>query len=268
MGATGVSSNHSGLIGLLRRSIEAQIAWSHRFDRLLPKTLLVDGNREFLDEVVPGRLRRGIVVYDVGGGKNPVIGRDLKCELGLRTIGLDVDPAELAYADSGAYDETVCADICDYEGRGDADLVICQALLEHVPDASSALRSIASLLKPGGRALLFVPSRNALYARLNLLLPRNVTRKLLSAIFGDAGRDHGFRAYYDRCTPQSIERLARQHGLAPEECRLYFESSYFRVCFPLYAAWRAWLLFYRRVRGAEAAETFTLVLRRQAEKLV
>ena len=87
--------------------------------------------------------------------------RDVKERLGLRGTGLDIDADELARAPAGTYDETICADITEYEGKGQADLVICQAVLEHVANTEQALRSIASCLKRGGVALLFVPSRNA-----------------------------------------------------------------------------------------------------------
>ena len=36
---------------------------------------------------------------------------------------------------------------------------------------SGTIVAIASMLKLGGRSLLFLPSRNAVFARLNLLLP-------------------------------------------------------------------------------------------------
>jgi 2-polyprenyl-6-hydroxyphenyl methylase/3-demethylubiquinone-9 3-methyltransferase len=203
------------------------------------------------------------VVYDVGGGKNPVIGPERITELDLRVIGVDIDGGELASAPVGSYDRTVCADIGSYQGPGDGDLVICQALLEHVRDSGAALRAIASILKPGGRALIFVPSRNAVYARLNLLLPEALKRKILFAVFPETRRDHGFRAFYDRCTPAGFVSMAAQQGLLTEDCRLYFQSGYFRFCLPLYAAWRLWMFLFRLFAGRQAAETFTLILRKQ-----
>jgi SAM-dependent methyltransferase len=247
----------------LRHLIDSQIQLTHRLDRLLPAEFQVDGNRDFLDHLVPGYLRPGALVYDVGGGKNPVIGSRIKTDLGLKTVGLDIDDAELAAAPQGLYDETICADIAAYSGRGDADLVICQAVLEHVPDADRAIRAIASVLKPGGRALLFVPCRNAVYARLNLLLPEGMKRRILYGVFPEMRRDHGFPAYYNRCTPAGFDYVGRRHGLIPETRRLYFTSGYFRFCLPLHAAWRVWLLLFRWMAGAEAAETFAVVFRKE-----
>ena len=114
-----------------RRLIDFQTRLAGRFDRLLPQDLRVDGNRDFLDALVPEHLEPGSVVYDVGGGKNPVIGSERKAALGLTVVGLDIDDDELSAAPKGLYDRTVAADITNYRGQGDADLVICQALLEH-----------------------------------------------------------------------------------------------------------------------------------------
>ncbi len=41
--------------------------------------------------------------------------------------------------------------------EGHFDLVICNHVLEHVPDDGAAMREIGRVLKPGGRALLQVP---------------------------------------------------------------------------------------------------------------
>lgn len=247
----------------MRKLIRFQIWLSYVLDRLLPAAFRIDGNREFLESVVPQNVRRGAVVYDVGGGKNPVISPARKAELGVRVIGLDIDAAELAAAPAGSYDQTAPADISVYRGPGNGDLVICQALLEHVRDTDGAFGAISSILKPGGHALIFVPSRNAAYARLNLLLPERLKRWVLFTIFPEMLRDHGFPAFYNQCTPAGFERISRQHQLITEDRRLYFQSDYFRFFFPLHAIWRIWTMFFRLIAGAAAAETFTLVLRKE-----
>jgi SAM-dependent methyltransferase len=254
---------HDDSPGVLRRLIELQTRLSYGFDRLLPKDYQVDGNRDFIARVVPAYPQHGMRIYDVGGGKNPVIDVALKTKLSLSTVGLDIDPAELDAAPAGSYDQTICADIATYHGNGDADLVICQALLEHIPCVEGALRAIASILKPGGLALLFVPSRNAVYARINLALPQRLKRHLLRWIFPKTSRDHGFPAYYDRCTSAGIEKAASKHGLVCERLCPYFQSDYFRFCFPLHVAWRLWLLLFRTIDGVQAAETFSMVLRKE-----
>ena len=247
-----------------RQLVDSQVRLTHHFDRLLPDHFRVDGNRDFLDNVLPLYLRRGALIYDVGGGKNPVISLQRKKELGLTIIGLDINKAELLAAPAGVYDRTVCTDILTCHGNADADLVICQALLEHVSDTGRAFAAISSLLKPGGQALIFVPSRNAVYANLNLLLPEELKRRILFGVFPETRRDHGFPAYYDQCTPAGFNRLGLRCGLVPVTRRLYFTSNYFRFCLPLHALWRMWLLLFRYFAGTEAAETFAVVFRKES----
>lgn len=247
---------------LHRRFIDGQIWLARRFDRLLPPEFRLDGNRDFAGRLVPSLLCRGMLVYDVGGGKCPNIDQRRKRDLDLSVVGLDIDAGELASAPEGAYDRTVCADITRYRGKCDADRVVCQALLEHVRDTGSALSAIAGILKPGGLALLFVPSRHAAYAALNRLLPEAGKRRLLYTIYPRSQPVQGFPAYYDRCTPAEIVELAGQCGLALESASFSYYSDYFSFCFPLHALWRIGQLLYRSIAGSQAAETFSLVLRK------
>ncbi|MGA3019935.1 MAG: glycosyltransferase, partial [Bryobacteraceae bacterium] len=254
----------SGSIGsLFHKLIASQDRLTRKFDRLLPSQHLIGGNADFIDTLVPQYTPAGAVVYDVGGGRNPLIDAERKAQLGLRIVGLDIDAGELAAAPPGRYDHTICADILSYRGAGDADLVICQALLEHVLDTGQALEAIASILKPGGQALLFVPSRNAVYARINLLLPQKLKERILFGIYPHRRRSRSFPAHYDRCTPAALEALALRKGLRAVERRVYFQSNYFRFCLPIHALWRLWVLLFRSLAGNQAAETFSLVLRKE-----
>lgn len=246
----------------LTRFTQSQQHLSKSFDRLLPAEYRVDGNRDFIDNWIDPYLKDGSVVYDVGGGKNPFVVLEQKQRRGLCVVGLDIDGNELAASPSGVYDKTICADITQYHGQGQADLVVCQSLLEHVKNTQAAIGGIASILKPGGTALIFLPSRNAVFARINLMLPQQWKRKILYAVFPSTKPDQGFPAYYDHCTPADFRRLAANSGLAVDVCRVYFRSSYFMFFFPLHLTWRIWQLIFRLFAGEQGAETFSLVLRK------
>jgi 2-polyprenyl-3-methyl-5-hydroxy-6-metoxy-1,4-benzoquinol methylase len=248
----------------LRKTVNVQISWSNQLDKLLPDLFRIDGNQNFIHEFVTPYLTPGALVYDVGGGKQPMIPVASKAQLGIQVVGLDIDEKELHSAPAGAYDATVCCDITKYQGNADGDVVICQALLEHVTNVADALRAIDSILKPGGVALLFVPSANALYAKLNLLMPERLKRAILFWVFPKASRVQGFRAYYDRCTPREIKRLAGKCGLLTERLRLYYHSNYFAFVTPLYALWRIWSLAFYMLDREQAAETFSVALRKPA----
>jgi 2-polyprenyl-6-hydroxyphenyl methylase/3-demethylubiquinone-9 3-methyltransferase len=250
--------------GLFRRLLATQMRCTKAIDSLLPERWTKDGNEDFLRDIVVRQVGHGSRICDVGAGRSPCLSAQRKQELGATICGLDVDPAELAAAAPGIYDEVVCADISGYPGREDFDVVVCQSLLEHVRDTGAALAGIASLIKPGGSALLFVPSRRAVFARLNRLLPQALKRRILHGVFPESQGRQGFPAYYDRCTPREFSKMVRAVGLQVEASRYYYSSGYFRFLVPLHVLWRIWSLSAAALWKEQAAETFVLVLRKPA----
>lgn len=250
---------------MLRTAVASQVWLSRKLDSLLPEKYRVDGNMDFRRNFAPRYLRPGATIYDIGSGRHPFLSPEQKRDLGARVMGLDIDPAELASAPPGAYDGSVCADVTQFRGRSDADLVICQSLMEHVNGTDCAFVAIASALKPGGVAVLFVPSRHAVFARLNLLLPQRVKLWLLHTIYPHTKVGYGFVSYYDRCTPADFTRMAAAAGMEVIELRCYYKSSYFMAFAPLHVLWRAWLAIFSALRGEQAAETFSMALRKAHE---
>jgi 2-polyprenyl-6-hydroxyphenyl methylase/3-demethylubiquinone-9 3-methyltransferase len=246
---------------VIRSILRGQVAASKAFDRLLPEPMRVDGSRFFRGEFLASFLRRDQRIVDLGSGRFPCIDKTTKERLSLHVTGIDISAAELAAAPAGSYDETVVADVTAYRGTGDADLVLSHAVLEHVHGTDKAFQAIASMVKPGGRVALFVPSRNAVFARLNLLLPERMKRALLHPE-KKQGHGGGWPACYDRCTPAGFAALAHLSGLEVIRIEPFFASSYFMVVTPVYVLWRTWLLAFRAVAGNEAAETFCMELRK------
>jgi SAM-dependent methyltransferase len=247
---------------MIRRLINSQIWLSRSFDKLLPMKYRIDGNQDYIKSLVPIYLKENQTIYDVGGGKRPYLNADKKKALKATLIGLDIDKEELQQAPEGTYDKIICADIANYQGNQDADIVICQALLEHVKDVENAFKAIASILKPGGLALIFVPSRNAVFARLNIILPQNIKKAILHYVYPSTARVQGFPSYYDKCTPSEFKRLAASNHLSVIEERYYYISSYFSFFFPAYLVWRLWVLLFQVLMKEQAAETFSFVIRK------
>lgn len=228
-------------------------------DRCLPARISVDGNRDFAESIVPRYVRPGMRVVDVGGGKTPFFSSDTKQELRLWVVGIDVSDEELARAPASAYDEVVVADICDTSLADRADLAVCMTVIEHVASAKFAIASLARLVRPGGTVALFVPCRNALFARLNLLLPEAVKRYVLHGLYPASVHFAGFRAYYDHCTPSELEAVVRQAGLHLVEKEVYHWSGYFDFFAPFYLCWRAASLLAVALFGEDACDRFCLV---------
>ena len=111
---------------------------------------------------------------------------------------------------------------------------------------------------------MFMPSRHALFARLNLILPEIIKKKLLFVLFPHKAQGHdGFKAYYNQCTPKEFRKLASRNDFEVIEVRPYYISSYFQVFAPLYVLWRLWIMAFKKLAGENAAETFSMVLKKK-----
>ncbi len=121
---------------------------------------------------------------------------------------------------------------------------------------------IASFLKPGGELLCCVPSRNAIFSRINLMFPERLKRRLLFFLFPEKTKTSGYKAHYNRCTPRKFETLFKENGLEIEEEYLFYQSSYFSFFLPLYLLWRAWVVLGRLISPRTFAESFVVRVRK------
>jgi len=257
------SFGQPGLVArMVRALINSQVALSGAFDLFLPLSFRIDGAKDFRQRIVPVYLRPSLVVYDIGGGARPCVTSEVKRRLGIKLVGVDIAAEELTKAPPGTYDQMVTTDITGYQEEQAADLIICKSTLEHVRNTEAALTAMARLLKPGGILLVFTPSRNAMFARLNRLLPEGFKQRLLSSFMPDKADHLGFPAFYDHCTPRDFRRVVARRGLEIIELHAYYASTYFSVVFPVYVLWRVWVIASRLLAGENAAETFVLVARK------
>src|SRR5690606_17583822 len=92
----------------------------------------------------------------------------------------------------------VKADICDLPFKSDTyDFILCNHVLEHIPDDTQAMRELYRILKPGGTAILQIPQD---LSRKNTFEDDSITsRKERAKIFGqyDHVRVYG-RDYFDK----------------------------------------------------------------------
>jgi len=248
---------------MLRLFLKSQKWLSRQFDRLLPGKFRLDGQTDYQENIVPAYLKENQRIYDIGGGKRPYLRPGEKDRLKAAVVGLDISAEELRKAPAGAYDYKVCRDIATFRGNNDADLVICQSLLEHVSDVEAVFSAFYSILKPGGLALIFVPSRNALYARLNLLIPQEFKNTLLNTFYPKSKKIQGFPVYYHKCTPRDLKHLAAANNFSVLEEFYYYNSVYFRFFFPFHLLWRVWILSYYLFSKEQSAETIALVFKKQ-----
>jgi SAM-dependent methyltransferase len=252
------------ITALIRRFVRLNHRASAAVEKLLPRRPRTDGNMHYLKTLPDLAAVPDGRVYDVGGGSLPGVPVTTKQAFNLHYIGLDISAEELSAAPPGRYDETIVADICGFEGREDGDVVIVQSALEHVQDTEQAIASVASVVAPGGQVHIFVPCRNALFARLNLLLPQAFKARLLRILSSDTAEHQGFPAYYDRCTPRDLSELLEQHDLEVRSLQYFWSSKYFFYFFPAYLLWRSWQPVAWLLLGRNACETFVVSVMRRS----
>lgn len=230
---------------MLRFFINLNKSASNLVDSCFPKQLNLDGNLFYLEEVLPkliSNLPHGSLILEVGGGKQPFLTSKLKETSQLKVHGLDISKEELLAAPQDIYDNIIVADICNRSQMSKInhqyDLIICQSLIEHVPDALIAIDNMSTLLKDNSIISLFAPNGTAPFAIINKILPQNVKKKILFYVKPKAQIDQGFPAFYVNCNPMKIDFLLRKKQLKIETKLLFYQSSYFSFIFPLYVIWK------------------------------
>lgn len=269
-GAAGVvlgSQTKQRELSLARRFI----SWNRRASKwidtvFVPAAWRVDGLKEYIEDILPPLTDRAKTIYDIGGGKRPYVGTVVARSKQTKTIvGLDIDQRELDQAPASAYDKTIAQDIGARQMkplRPLATLVICQMVLEHVFDNKQAIKNIYRFTAKNGTVTICVPSRNALFATINRLLPESIKRRLLHGIFPESAHAQGFPAYYHDCTPKEMIGLMEHEGFAIETVRYYFQGTYFTFFVPFHIVWRLYqavaYMFIRR----NAADYFCIIARK------
>jgi SAM-dependent methyltransferase len=171
--------------------------------RALPDRYLSDW-REPFDRAAAASLVPGCRVLDIGSGRLPAIPPSRR-PTGCHYVGLDLSLRELQLADAAAYDETIVADVCNYQAalEGTFDLIVSWQVLEHVPDLALALENARRYLRPGGVLVAQFSGRYSLFGFPNRLLPHRLARLALKVVLSrDA--DTVFPAYYEGCYYDAI----------------------------------------------------------------
>lgn len=246
-------------ISVIRNFIETNRTLSSRFEGLF------NFNRDdglLLREVFEN-LESYSSIADVGGGKKPakeIIG---KVTDNLVYDGYDISLDELnearnSYTD--IYQLDLTSNITDIKRY---DLIICLNTLEHVSDVKPAIKNLAEMLNDGGHLYIKLPSKYAIFAQLNKLLPQTLKKNLLHAVFPEKVGD-GFEAYYDCACPDQIIEISHKNGLSLIEKNLVKWSSYFTFFLPLYILWRMVTIF-QNVFNKNYCESFEILLKKDVK---
>lgn len=196
----------------------------------LPKRYLLPWAARF-DDLLEPWLKPGMVVLDVGSGREPVLAPDRRPP--LTYVGLDISQAELELAPSDAYDSIEVASISDHipRLRKRFDVVLSYQVLEHVSHLSSALRNIGDYLKPGGVFIALFSGRYSPAAVMNRCIPHAVAKPLNRLLVGRAS-DSMFEVHYEGCYASSIRSMLAEWESVDIEPR-WEAANYFTFLKPV-----------------------------------
>ncbi|HEX2314096.1 MAG TPA: class I SAM-dependent methyltransferase [Thermomonospora sp.] len=131
-----------------------------------------------------GEPGRAADIGAAGGGNTRVL-----LDHGWEAIAIDGSPAAVELARLRGID-AYHGDACYLPlSTGDFDLVMALDLLQHIPDDRTAAGEIARVLRPGGTALVSVPSDLALWSARDVMLGhvRRYSRETLRELVEGAG---------------------------------------------------------------------------------
>ena len=175
------------------------------------------------------------LVVDVGGGRTCAFTKYKDPEAHPRIVAVDVSADELA-ANRDA-DETRVMNAVDGLPFDDeeVDLVASKTLVEHLCDTREFIAHVRRVLKPGGHTIHMFPSRFALFALINRILPAKLSTSILFFLCPGAKRISGFPAYYDKCYYSAFRSVLEERGFEITESAVcYYQSAYFTFFIPLY----------------------------------
>jgi 2-polyprenyl-6-hydroxyphenyl methylase / 3-demethylubiquinone-9 3-methyltransferase len=160
---------------------------------------------EYIDRHVKLNGKR---VLDVGCGGGLL--SEAMCKLGAQVTGIDLGETTIEVATLHALDSQLnirylreSAELHALNNAGSYDAVTCLEMLEHVPDPAAVIDTIATLLKPGGRAVFSTLNRN----------PKSYVMAILGAEYLLKMLPKGTHTYAQFIRPSELASWVRTAGL-------------------------------------------------------
>lgn len=191
----------------------------------------------YYKDAVHKRMRTDQIIVDIGGGKKSPIAEFKNEYNNLTLIAVDISDDELEFNTN--VDQKIIADVTKEIPLPDesVDMIISSSVLEHLRGQEKFIQNASRLLKPNGESYFIhvFPSKFALFALINQIIPHGVSRRLVTAVFPKRKSTGVFPAHYEKCYYSGMKKVLIKNGFRLEHIQCcYYQSGYFSACFPVF----------------------------------
>ncbi len=211
-------------------------------------------------------LKADQLVVDVGGGKSCPFAKYRNPAQKVSIIAVDISEEELKQ--NTDVDEKRIANIVQGLpfGPEEVDIIASRSVLEHLESLDEFLASCKRTLKKGGYMIHLFPSKFALFALINQMLPHALSRKVLYFIRPECKDIGGFPAFYDNCYYSGISKLLKKHNFEIISVHpSYYQSGYFNFFAPLFLVSVLYEALVQAVGAKNLSSYLLLVARKKYE---
>lgn len=178
---------------------------------------------EYYEAMVSRLLTPGCAWLDVGGGRDVFPdNRELARELASRARSLvAVDPSETVKENPIAH-SCIQARIEDFTSTELFDLATLRMVAEHIDAPDSSIQSLARLIRPGGRVIVYTINQWAPVSLISWLTPFAIHHPI-KRIFWQTEEKDTFPVAYKMNSRRQLNRVFAAHGFL-EECFAYLDD--------------------------------------------
>ncbi len=172
-------------------------------------------------------LRGPLHILEAGCGRRWPLNLD-GVEYRLTGIDLDAEALRSRVREVADLHESIVGDLCapGMIPANTYDVIYSSFVLEHIPDAEGALKSMFAGLKPGGLLLLRIPDRYSVYGWTARCTPFSVHVAYYRYILGRAGAGQPGFAPYPTYHARVVSRAGIRAFCAQRECEVLAEYGH------------------------------------------
>lgn len=166
-------------------------------------------------------------ILEIGGIDRPL----LKKSEHYQYIGVDIEYQENC---NKVYDTFITQSV-EEALPITTDLILSFTLMEHVKDNTATVQNMYAALQANGKTIHYMPSKWHPYSIALRLVGPVLQKKLIAILRPEAVDVTGYPAYFNHCSPSSMEKLFKRSGFIDIQVTAFYRASdYFAFFVPFF----------------------------------